>query len=65
MLDVVGMAELMRDPHAAITNYFAIGQGGAKETAQRVSAEFWQIKEKLELGRPRRFSQLAGTSQHL
>jgi len=64
MLDVVRMAQLMRDPDAAITNHVTISQGGAKETAQRVSAEFWQIKEKLELGRPRRFSQLAGTSQH-
>jgi hypothetical protein len=58
LLNVVRMAELMRHPYAAITNYVAIGKGRAKETAKRVFAELRQVQKKLKGGRTGRVAQL-------
>ena len=64
MLNMVRMAQLVRDPDPAVADHVTIGQGSAKETAQRVFAKLWQVQKKLKCGRTGSFTELARVSQY-
>jgi len=64
LLDVVRMAQLVRDPDPAVADHVTVGQGSSKEASQRVFTKLWQIQKKLKYGRAGSFTELARANQY-